>query len=200
MQGTNKRFDNVTIALHWLIGIGIIVVSVAELVRGEWPKGHFVREGLKALHNPVGTVIFALIVFRVAWRFAHRAPTMPVDMLGWEKAAAKLTHIALYVLMLAIPVAGIVYTFARGRPIDFGLFQIAFPLNSAISPAATKSLKSIHEWLGQAVLGVAFLHAVAALWHHYVRKDGVMLRMLPSRNPAAVEVAETVAATHSSGT
>ena len=102
MQGTTKRFDNVTIALHWLIGIGIIVVAIAELVRGEWPKGHFIREGLKALHNPVGTVIFALIMFRVAWRLAHPAPAMPDDMRGWEKVAAKLTHLALYGLMLAI--------------------------------------------------------------------------------------------------
>ena len=185
MSCTSKRFDRVSIFLHWSIGLGIIIVAAAEMLRGELPKGNAVREGLKFLHNPAGTVIFALVLVRVAWRLTHPAPGMPPDTPRWERCAAKLSHLALYVAMIAIPLLGIVFTLARGRPIDFGWFQIAYPLNHVIGTATMKFLKGLHEWLGQAILGLAFIHAAAALWHHYVRRDDVLTRMLPRRNPAS---------------
>jgi cytochrome b561 len=102
-------------------------------------------------------------------------------MRPWEQFAAKLTHYALYAMMIAIPLTGIAYTFARGRPIDFGLFQIVYSLDQSVSRAAVQTLKGVHKFLGQAILAVAFVHAAAALWHHYVRKDDVLIRMLPGR-------------------
>ena len=116
MPDTSPRFDKVSIALHWCIGLGIIAISAAEMLRGELPKGNAFREGLKFLHNPAGTVIFGLVLVRIAWRMMYPAPRMPAGMRMWEKAAAKLTHIALYAMMIAIPLLGIVYTLARGRP------------------------------------------------------------------------------------
>ena len=104
---------------------------------------------------------------------------MPESMRNWEKVAAKLTHYALYAMMAAIPITGIAYTLARGRSIDFGLFQIVYPLDQFIGKGAARTLKNVHEFLGQAVLVLAFLHAAAALWHHYIRKDDVLTRMLP---------------------
>jgi cytochrome b561 len=81
--------------------------------------------------------------------------------------------------MVMIPLTGIVYVLARGRSIDFGLFQIVYPLDHLVGRSASRALKNAHEFLGQAVLVLAFAHAAAALWHHYVRKDGVLARMLP---------------------
>lgn len=185
MPATNNRYSTVSIALHWIVGIGIIVIAAAEMLRGELPKGHAVREGLKFLHNPAGTVIFALVLVRIVWRLLSTAPGMPADMRPWEKFAANLTHLALYAVMIAIPLLGIVFTLARGRPIDFGVFQIAYPLTHIIDATTMKGMKSAHEWLGQAVLGLAFIHAAAALWHHYVRRDDVLTRMLPKRGSPA---------------
>ena len=182
MNTAASRYDKVSIWLHWSIGIAIIVIAAIELLRGElFAKGSFLREGLKALHDPAGTVVFALIVVRLAWRSVHAAPAMPDSMRPWEKLAARLTHYALYVMMILIPLGGIAYTFARGRPIDFGLFQIASPFGQSLSRETIRSLKGFHEFLGQAILVVAFFHAVAALWHHYIRKDNVLVRMLPKR-------------------
>lgn len=180
MNSSANRYDKVAVWLHWSIGIAIIVIAVTELLREPLlPKGSFLREGLKALRDPAGTVAFALIIVRLAWRSTHAAPAMPESMRSWEKLAAKLSHYTLYVLMILIPVSGIAYTFARGRAIDFGLFQIVSPLDQPLSRDAVRSLRDVHELLGQAVLVVAFVHAAAALWHHYVRKDDVLVRMLP---------------------
>ena len=182
MSSSANRYDNVTIWLHWSIGIAIIVIAAIEILRGElFPKGSFLREGLKALHDPAGTVVFALVIVRLAWRLTHAAPGMPESMRPWEQLLAKLTHYALYVMMILIPLGGIVFTLARGRPIDFGFFQIVYPLDQTIGRNAVRSLKGVHEFLGQAVLVVAFLHAAAALWHHYIRKDDILARMLPKR-------------------
>jgi cytochrome b561 len=183
MPKSPARFDTVSIILHWSVAAAIIAVAAIELLRGDvFPKGGFWREALKTLHNPVGTVVFGLIILRILWRFAHPAPAMPQSMRPWEKAAAKLTHHALYLVMVMIPLTGILSVLARGRPIDFGLFQIVYPLDHVIGRNASRTLKDAHEFLGQAVLALAFVHAAAALWHHYVRKDGVLTRMLPMQS------------------
>jgi len=187
MQKLPSRFDTVSIILHWSVAIAIILVAAIELLRGEvFPRGSFLRETLKALHDPAGTAVFGLIILRVLWRLANPAPAMPESMRPWEQLAAKLTHYALYLMMLMIPLTGIVYVLARGRSIDFGLFQIVYPLDHVVGRSASRALKNAHELLGQAVLIVAFAHAAAALWHHYIRQDTVLTRMLPmqaSRTP-----------------
>ena len=183
MRKDQARYDTVSIVLHWSVGISIIAIAAIELLRGEiFPKGSYFREALKALHDPAGTVVFALVMLRLLWR-----PAMPESMRNWEKGAARLTHYTLYAMMLAIPLTGIAYTLARGRPIDFGLFQIVYPLDHLFDRSAARTLKSVHEFLGQAVLALAFLHAAAALWHHHIRKDDVLTRMLPIRGFEAVE-------------
>lgn len=194
MKNSPTRFDRVSIAFHWSIGAAIIAIAAVELLRGElFPKGSYYREVLKTFHDPAGTVVFALVLLRLVWRSTHAAPTMPESMRLWEKSSAKLIHYALYALMVMIPLIGIAYTLARGRPIDFGLFQIVYPLDHIINRDTAGTLKNIHAFLGQAVLLVAFVHAAAALWHHYVRKDDVLVRMLPkSKTQNAQEPTATI--------
>ncbi len=182
MQNLPTRFDKISIILHWSIGFAIIAVAGIELLRGElFPKGSYFREVLKAVHDPAGTVVFALVLLRLVWRSTHAAPAMLESMQPWEQFSAKLSHYTLYAMMVAIPLTGIAYTLARGRLIDFGMFQIVYPFNHVMSRNAVRTLKDLHEFLGQAVLFLAFVHAAAALWHHYGRKDEVLSRMLPRR-------------------
>lgn len=180
MNPPAERYDRVTIWLHWSIAFAIIVIGTTELLREDlFAKGAFLREALKAFHGPAGTVAFALILVRLVWRSTHPAPALPDSMQSWEQIAAKLMHYALYAMMALLPALGIAYTSARGRPIDFGVFQIAFPLDQYIGRDAAKTLKGAHAFLGQSILVVALLHAMASLWHQYVRSDNVLARMLP---------------------
>jgi cytochrome b561 len=182
MQTSPSRYDQTSIVLHWTIALGIIAIAAAEILRGElFAKGSLPREVLKALHEPAGTLILALIVLRLVWRATHAAPALPLGMHDWERSGAKLTHWILYAFPVVICLSGMATTFARGRSIDFGLFQIAPPAELATSRDVARTVKDIHGWLGEAILFVAFFHALAALWHHYVRKDDVLTRMLPRR-------------------
>jgi cytochrome b561 len=182
MSEAPARHDSVSVILHWSVGIAIILIAAIELLRGEvFPQGSYAREVLKALHNPAGTVVFGLILLRLLWRSTHPAPAMPSSTRPWESFVARLVHYTLYFMMIVLPLTGIIYVLARGRSINFGLFEISYPLDHIFSRNTARTLKNAHEFLGQAVLVLALAHAVAALWHHYVRRDNVLLRMLPTR-------------------
>ncbi len=176
MSKTTGKYDNVTVALHWVIGIGILSLAGLELFRQEFPKGHFIREGLKAMHQPAGTALFVLIMFRLAWRMTMaKAPAMP-SAKGLSHLAATLVHVALYGLMIGLPLLGLLYVFGSNKVVDFGPFVLALPLKDSLGGLA-KSFRHWHETLGIAILVLGLVHAAAALMHHYVLKDGLLSRM-----------------------
>jgi superoxide oxidase len=173
---SSNKYDNVTVALHWVIGIGILSLAGIELFRQEFPKGHFIREGLKALHQPVGTALLVLIMFRLAWRMTMaKAPAVP-SANGLLAIAAKIAHLALYALMIGLPLLGLLYVFGSNKVVDFGLFSLAMPLKDTLGGLA-KTFRHWHESLGIAILVLGLVHAAAALMHHYVLKDGLLSRM-----------------------
>lgn len=177
------RYDRVSIVLHWVIGLGIVLLAGTELFRQEFPKGHFIRDGLKPVHMPLGTILFALILARLAWRlFAARVPSD--HSTGRNALAAKAIHLALYGLMVGAPLLGLVYTFGSGKVVDFGAFQLALPLKDLLGGVA-KGARGAHEVMGISILVLAGLHAVAALGHHYLLRDDVLARMLPARRAAS---------------
>jgi cytochrome b561 len=102
-------------------------------------------------------------------------------MSGMEIAAAKGAHFLLYALMIGIVGLGITLTWLRGDALTFfGLFTIPAPMTPDRDLA--HQVKELHELCADGILVVAGLHAVAALWHHYVRGDDVLTRMLPRRS------------------
>jgi len=193
MQKRASTYDTVTVLLHWAIGIGIIAIGVLEIMRHEFPKGTLIREGLKPLHQPAGTVLFTLIMVRILWRATFGSTIDAAKRMTVSATAAKLTHLALYAMMVGLPLLGMLSVFARGKPIDFGLFQLVVPLGNLIGPYAGV-LKPAHEALGYGILLLAFVHATAALGHHYVLKDDVLLRMRFTRSRRVADVRQGGAA------
>jgi superoxide oxidase len=177
MTTDRQAYDRMSVALHWVIGLGIILLAGLELFRGEFPKGHFIREGLKPIHQPLGTILFGLILVRVMWRLLlAKVPDGGAEG-GFAALAGKAVHVALYVAMIALPLAGLTYVFGSDKGVDFfGLFTLAVPLKAVLGDVA-KSAREVHETLGVGILVLAGMHAVAALWHHYLLKDGVLTRM-----------------------
>ena len=192
MQKRASTYDKVTVLLHWTIGIGILAIGIIEIMRHEFPKGTLIREGLKPLHQPAGTVLFALIMVRIMWR-ATFGTTIATEKRNFSGYAAKLTHLALYAMMVGLPLLGMLSVFARGKPIDFGVFQLVMPLGDLIGPYAGL-MKSAHEALGYGILLLAFVHAAAALGHHYVLKDDVLLRMRFTRTRRVADLRPSGAA------
>ena len=179
-MSSRDRYDSVAITLHWITGIGIFVIGLTEILRGQlFERGSAPREFLKVLHEPAGLIIFALIAVRIFWRITHQPPAPAGDPTAIEARAAKLVHLALYALMIAIPLLGIATSAARGRPVNFGLFQIASPIERTkdwIGPTT-----EIHEIAAYALIALAVGHIAAAIYHQVALKDGLLLRMMPER-------------------
>ncbi|NUB05776.1 cytochrome b [Azospirillum sp. Vi22] len=174
------RYDGVMLFLHWSVALLILVAFAIAQGRGLVPRGPE-RTTLMDLHRSLGVLVLALVALRMVWRAVSPPPPMPADTAPLLLLAAKAGHLALYALMIAVPLAGVTMTQAHGHPVTFfGLFTL--PTLVGENHAFGDILEKLHELLGTAIIVLAGLHAVAALVHQYVLKDGTLSRMLPWGN------------------
>ncbi len=124
--------------------------------------------------------VLVLLVVRILWRLFDRAPEEP-PMPKWMELSSKLTHAGLYFLLLAVPLTAIVGAWLEGHPVTLiGLGEIG-PLSYREIIRSARRSTEIHTLLGDLIIWLAGLHAAAALFHHFVMRDGVFLSMLPRR-------------------
>jgi len=124
-----------------------------------------------------GVVLTVILVARLAWRWLPGHQVAAIEA-GWMGIAAKVTHFTLYALLVAEAVLGFAFRWGGGKPMAFFGAGIP-PLIGEISKPLRRELREFHEWIGWAIVILALLHALAALYHHYVLKDRVLMRMLP---------------------
>jgi cytochrome b561 len=172
------RYGPVAIFFHWLTAVLVLsnwlLPHLAEyMARSNAPR-------IIALHRSIGVTVLALVLLRAAWRFFNPPPPLPGGTARLIRIAAHLGHAALYLLMIAVPVLGILFTWAGGRTlIVWG--AIGIPPPSWLDPDLHDRLRSLHETGANAILWLVGLHVAAVLVHQYVFKDGLLNRMLPAR-------------------
>lgn len=169
---TQDSHDALTRLLHWLT---VLLVGIA------WLLGEDARDTpwQFALHAGLGVGVIAITLPRLAWRAVHRGPAVPGP--AWMERTASLTHMALYALLLLVPALGIVATWLRGEAVPvFGLWQLASPLPA--DRGLSRAVKGAHELTANLLLGLVVAHVVAALFHQFILRDGLLARMrLPWR-------------------
>ncbi|EPY02924.1 cytochrome b [Magnetospirillum fulvum] len=173
------RFDTVTMAFHW--GMALVILAL-------WGAGHVIaamldgpqRSELIGLHKVMGVVILVLVLARLAWRFTHRPPRSLPGTPAFERLVSSLVHAALYALMLALPLVGILLSQSAGYSVTALGFEV--PILVAKDPALHELFEFSHQSLGWVLALVLLAHIGAALRHHVVLKDATLRRMLPSRD------------------
>jgi cytochrome b561 len=126
----------------------------------------------------MGMVVLMLLIARVLWRLTHRPPALVAGLPRWQVVAAHSVHVALYVLMLAVPLSGWLMSSALGfQVVLFGVLPI--PDLIAVDKVLGHTLKSVHELLNYGLLSVVIIHVGAALQHHFMLGDETLRRMLP---------------------
>jgi cytochrome b561 len=131
-------------------------------------------------HKWTGITIFALSALRLLWRLSHRPPG-DLSMPSWQQAAARAMHIALYVLFFGVPLAGWAYSSAAGFPVVvYGL--IPLPDFVPVDKGLAEGLKLLHKVLAFGLGLAAVAHIGAALKHHFIDRDGLLLRMWPRKS------------------
>jgi cytochrome b561 len=178
LSGRDASYTSTAIALHWLIALLIVCGFSLGWVMTDIPG--FTPTKLKyfSWHKWIGVTVFALVIVRILWRATHAAPPLPSHMPTWQRGLAHLTHVLLYLLMVAIPVSGYLYSSAANVPVVYlGLV----PLPRLIAPDAhlKEVLKSVHITLNYTLLALFVLHVLAALKHQLLDRDGLLSRMIP---------------------
>ncbi len=138
-----------------------------------------VQNTLYDLHRSFGALILLLVLIRLPYRLFAGAPPPEPSMPRWQLGLSHAVHWLLYLFLLAMPIAGWVGTSAFGAPIIvFGLFEL--PPIVEKNEALAKAVLGWHATAGLVMGGLVLIHIAAALYHRFVRHDGVLARMLPS--------------------
>lgn len=176
LKNTKVSFGTVTIFVHWLVaclvfglfGLGLYMVELTYY--DAWYKGSL------DLHKSIGMSLLILLVFRLIWRFINVQPDIEVTD-KWQRSIASLMHLLLYLLPFALMFSGYFISTADGRAVEvFGLISVPampFEIENQEDIAGL-----IHEVLAWLTMGLAGLHALAALKHHFIEKDQTLNRML----------------------
>lgn len=173
------RYSVASITLHWLMLLLLAAVYAAIELREVFPKGSEPRDAFKMWHFMLGLSVLGLVWLRIAARLLWAAPRASPGEPGWRHVIASVTHVALYIFMIAMPIAGWLILSAEGKAIPFFGFEL--PALVGANEQLAERTEEIHELGGTIGYWLIGIHAAASLFHHYVLRDGVLARMLPVR-------------------
>lgn len=174
----NPGYSGPAKLLHWAI-LGLLVVQFILA----WAMPHIGRntkpDTIINLHLSFGMLILAVAVVRLGWRLTHREPPPEDGLPPWQMQSARVTHWLLYILLFVVPVLGWINASWRGFPVSlFGLFEL--PKLLATRAPGFGWTGDVHNLLANyLMLALVGLHVAAALYHYFIRRDGVLQRMLP---------------------
>ncbi len=176
MSIRHDHFNLLARVLHWsmaamilaMLFIGVTMVASLHL-----------RPVLIDLHRPLGIAILLLVLLRLYNRLRHGAPPLPADLPAWQIMAAKASHWMLYALMLAMPLVGWAMLSAGGYPIV--LWEgLQLPPIAPHTPLLYTLLRTAHSLLAYLLFATVLMHVGAALFHLWIRRDGVFQAMAQS--------------------
>jgi len=170
----DSRYSTPAIALHWLMAWLVIATYFIGLGMGALPVGPE-RIQMVGWHKWLGLTVAYIWVIRVYWRATHQPPAPPAGP-AWQKLAAHIVHLLLYVLLIAIPLTGWLMSSAKGFTTNyFGLFDLPNLLDK--DKALAHTLKNAHGLLANSLMALVALHIAAALKHQWIDKDNLLARM-----------------------
>lgn len=173
----NARYGWASITLHWLMLVLIAAVYACMELKGFFPKGSALRDGLETWHFMLGLSVLVLVAVRVIVRLTSTAPPIQPEPPHWQMALGHAMHWALYVFMIGMPLLGWLTLSAQGKEIPFFFTQLPALVSESKSVAGW--IKDIHELGGTIGYFLIAMHAAAALFHHYFLRDNTLRRMFP---------------------
>lgn len=172
---SRSGYSRVAIALHWTIAILLLGNVVLALMAEGADKA--LAGSIMGFHKSIGLTVLMLTLIRLAWRLTHGFPRLPDSVPTWNVVLARSTHVAFYVLLITVPLAGWAMASAGPYPLEwFGLFD--WP-KLPVSKATGEFAHEVHEILAFTTIGLVVLHVAGALKHHFMDRNDVLARMLP---------------------
>ncbi len=176
LSNTKNSYGLISKFFHWIIAFSIFgLMTVGFKMADMMPSTE--KYELYGMHKAFGTVIFILIILRLIWKFSDKAVEPPKNFPPILTFLAKSGHFLLYVFMLSMPISGILMSYFSGHNVPvFNIFTI--PAAASTSSQLAGIFHDIHTIGVLAFIAVIVLHITAALYHHFIRRDGVFMRMI----------------------
>lgn len=177
LKNSEQRYGLVAVAMHWLVAAAVF----GMFGLGLWMTGLTYYDPWYRLgpwwHKGLGVMLLAVVIARLAWRAVGPRPAHLPGHRSWERRMAAVTHGLAYLLLLTLPVSGYLISTADGRALEvFDWFAIpALPVSAGNQEDVAGA---VHLALAWSLIGLAALHTLAALKHHFVDRDRTLLRML----------------------
>jgi cytochrome b561 len=173
----HARYHKLSIGLHWLMLLLLIAVYATIELRELFPKGTDARKAIKMWHFMLGLSVLAFAILRLSIRLRNETPVIVPAITVWQQRLAHIMHLALYGLMIGMPIGGWLILSAEAQTIPF--FGLELPPLIGANKDLAHTIKEIHEIFGKTGYFLIGLHALAGLYHHYIVKDNTLKRMLP---------------------
>lgn len=162
---------------HWgTVLMVLVMIPVGLIMTQDVPR--YIQDPLFVLHKGLGLAVLAVVLLRIVWRIANPPPPLPRSLPAGQRRAAEAVHVALYALLIAMPVSGYIRVTAGGFPIE-ALNALGVPPLLAKNEALAKAAETFHSLAAFALMALILLHVAAASYHGIVRRDGVFSRMWP---------------------
>ena len=180
MKNTTEYYTRTAQALHWIMAIIFIAAWAIGFYTGNFLSydvdGSF-KADITTLHKNIATTIIFLVMIRIFWRYTHPAPQLPNTMSPSMKTFAHIGHLALYFMLLALPITGCLFSWSAGYPAPV-LYLFNLPALISKNPEITAIVKPLHIWLSWLAGLLVVGHLGAALKHHFIDKDNVLSSMI----------------------
>ena len=176
MSVATDRYGRALVFLHWATLAILIAVYACIELREMYPRGSVPREALKMWHFMLGLTVFCLVWIRIVARVTGQTPPIVPHAPQWQRIVANIVEFALYALMIVLPTLGWITLSAEGDPIPF--FGLELPPLVSPNKALGERTEELHKTVGTIGYFLIGLHVAAALFHHYVRHDNTLKRML----------------------
>lgn len=181
LRNSNTHYGALARSLHWGMAL-IIILSIAAVELHEFfPKGSDPRKALMFIHFQIGMIVFLLVWLRIYVMATDKAPPITPDPPLWQHLAAKSIHLAFYAAMIVLPIIGILTLQSGDKALSL-LGIIPLPTFTGVDKELSKALNEVHETIGELVIFMIVAHVAAAVWHHHIKKDDTLLRMLPPKD------------------
>lgn len=180
MSTSAQYYTRTAQVLHWLMAAIFIIAWLIGFYSGNFLSydvdGSF-KGSVITLHKNIATTIIFLVVIRIFWRYTHPVPQLPNTMSPTMKTLAHVGHFLLYLMLLALPITGCLFSWSAGHPAPV-LYLFEIPRLVQDNPDLLAIVKPLHIYIswfaGLLIVG----HALAAIKHHFIDKDNVLLSMI----------------------
>jgi cytochrome b561 len=173
-KDTKETYGSVAKFFHWMVFILVFCLILVGYFMED--VGKAIQPTVYNLHKLTGLTVLLLMLCRLFWRSINRKPELE-GARAWERFLERSMHILLYLVLIAMPLSGWLMSVAAGRAPH--LFNLMLTLPITASKPLAELCESIHGTLAIVIIVLVSLHVLAALYHHFVKKDNVLTRMMP---------------------